>query len=668
MRRSAALATAAAGCLLATLLPAPVAGATADATSRRLSGPDRFATAAAIALTDRSSADAAVLARGDDPADALAGSTLAGAVDGPILLTPRDRLDSSALDALTRLDVRTVHVLGGPSAISDDVADELRRRGFAVQRVSGRDRYDTARAVSAACGAECQDAGLAGRRAALLVNGVRTADAAAASPLAAAATAPLLLSERDRVPAATEEALAAAGIEQVLLVGGEAVLSAAVVESLQSSGYEVRRLAGASRQETAATIARFARDEQGWDVAAVALSRGDLLADALAGGPLAGRAQAPLLLTHDGRSLGTAARGFLEESSASIARIDVLGGSRAVPQSVVDEALRAVGATVAGCPLGGPPREPGTPAEVARGLQVPWGLAVLPDGSAIVSERDTARLRRVHPDGRVVELGTVPGVVPGGEGGLLGVAVSADFASDRWVYAYLTAGTENKVVRMPYDQIGSAVQTLLGGIPKASNHNGGRLAFGPDGMLYVGTGDAAQSERSQDRSSLAGKVLRLRPDGTVPGDNPFAGSPVFSLGHRNVQGLSFDDAGRLWASELGANAYDEVNVIRAGANYGWPVVEGRGNDPRYVDPVVTWTPAEASPSGAVVAAGSFWVAALRGQRLWQVELDGSGGVGAVTDHFVSQFGRLRAVAQQVDCSLWVLTNEPDGRVLRVPLR
>jgi glucose/arabinose dehydrogenase len=274
----------------------------------------------------------------------------------------------------------------------------------------------------------------------------------------------------------------------------------------------------------------------------------------------------------------------------------------------------------------------------------------------------------VHPDGRVVTLGTVPGVVPGGEGGLLGVAVSAEFARDRWVYAYLTAGSENKVVRMPYDQIGSEVQTLLGGIPKASTHNGGRLAFGPDGMLYVGTGDAQQSERSQDRSSLAGKVLRLRPDGTVPGDNPFAGSPVFSLGHRNVQGLGFDDAGRVWASELGSDAFDEVNVIRAGANYGWPAVEGRGGDPRYVDPVVTWTPAEASPSGAVVAAGSFWVAALRGQRLWQVEFDGSGGVGAVRDHFVSQFGRLRAVTQQVDCSLWVLTNEPDGRVLRVPLR
>ena len=667
MRRPAALAVTAAGCLLAAVLPAPLAGATADATARRLSGPDRFATAAAIALTDRSSAEAAVLARGDDPADALAGSTLAGAVDGPVLLTPRDRLDGRALDALTRLGVRTVHLLGGTSAVGQAVADDLRRRGFDVQRVAGRDRYDTARAVAAACGAPCTDAGVAGRRAALLVNGVRTADAAAASPLAAGTTAPLLLTERDRVPGATSEALAATGVEQVLVVGGEAVVSTAVVQSLQAQGYAVRRLAGASRQETAATLGRFARDELGWAVEAAVLARGDVLADALAGGPLAGRAEAPLLLTQDGRSLGAAARGFLAQSAGTVARIDVLGGVGAVPQAVVDEALRAVGAAAGGCRLGGPPAAPGTPTTVARGLQIPWGLAVLPDGRAIVSERDTARLRVVHPDGRITELGTVPGVVPGGEGGLLGVAVSADFAQDRWVYAYLTAGSENKVVRMPFDQVGSALQTLLGGIPKASTHNGGRITFGPDGMLYVGTGDAAQAGLSQDRSSLAGKVLRLRPDGTVPSDNPFAGSPVFSLGHRNVQGLSFDEAGRLWASELGQNAFDEVNVLRPGANYGWPVVEGRAGDPRFVDPVHTWTPAEASPSGAEVAAGSFWVAALRGQRLWQVELDGSGGVGPVRAHFTSQFGRLRAVEQQVDCALWVLTNEADGRVLRVPL-
>ncbi len=312
--------------------------------------------------------------------------------------------------------------------------------------------------------------------------------------------------------------------------------------------------------------------------------------------------------------------------------------------------------------------EAGTPTEVARGLSLPWGLAPLADGGALVSERDTAQLKQVAPDGRVLSLGQVPGVVPGGEGGLLGIALSPTFGSDRLVYAYLTAGGDNRVVRFSLDggRVGPATP-ILTGIPKANIHNGGRIAFGPDGLLYVGTGDAADASRSQDRGSLGGKVLRLTRDGGVPGDNPFPGSPVWSLGHRNVQGLGFDASGRLYASELGQNTYDEVNVIRPGANYGWPVVEGRGGDDRYVDPVVTWSPAEASPSGATVAAGSFWVAALRGQRLWQVPLDGTGGVQEPRPLFEGQLGRLRAVAEMPDGALWVLTNESPGRVMRVPL-
>jgi glucose/arabinose dehydrogenase len=299
-------------------------------------------------------------------------------------------------------------------------------------------------------------------------------------------------------------------------------------------------------------------------------------------------------------------------------------------------------------------------------MSVPWGLAVLPDGSALVSERDTARLRRVEPNGTVTTIGTVPGVVPGGEGGLMGLALSPAYASDGLVYAYLTSSNDNRVVRFRLGDLG-AVQPVITGIPKASIHNGGRIAFGPDGLLYVGTGDAGVTSRAQDPASSGGKVLRVHPNGAVPTDNPFAGSSVFSLGHRNVQGLGFDDGGRLYATELGQNSFDEVNVIRRGANYGWPAVEGRSDDSRYVNPVVTWTPAESSPSGAVVAAGAFWVAALRGQRLWQVELDGAGGVGQVRPHFAGQFGRLRAVAQVPDGSLWVLTNESDARVLRVPL-
>lgn len=323
-----------------------------------------------------------------------------------------------------------------------------------------------------------------------------------------------------------------------------------------------------------------------------------------------------------------------------------------------------------GRPVEPPPpslAEPGAPTTVARGLSVPWGLAVLPDGSALVSERDSALLKRVDPNGTVTTIGTVPGVVPGGEGGLMGLALSPSYGSDGLVYAYLTSGSDNRVVRFRIAGGISLPEPVITGIPKASIHNGGRIAFGPDGMLYAGTGDAGVSSRSQDLDTSGGKVLRVHPNGAVPADNPFAGSNVFSLGHRNVQGLGFDADGRLYATELGQNSFDEVNVLRAGQNYGWPVVEGRGGDSRYVDPVVTWSPAEASPSGAVVAAGSFWVAALRGQRLWQVQLDGAGGVGQVRPHFAGDFGRLRAVAQVPDGPLWVLTNEADARVLRVPL-
>jgi glucose/arabinose dehydrogenase len=223
------------------------------------------------------------------------------------------------------------------------------------------------------------------------------------------------------------------------------------------------------------------------------------------------------------------------------------------------------------------------------------------------------------------------------------------------------------VVRFSVD--GGRISTpvpVLTGIPKASTHNGGRLAFGPDGLLYVGTGDAADTRRSQDRGSLGGKVLRLRPDGSVPPDNPF-GSPVWSLGHRNVQGLGFDDAGRLYATEFGQSTFDEVNLVRGGQNYGWPVVEGRSSDSRYVNPLVTWKPRRprrAEPPSPPARCG--WPA-LRGQRLWQLPLDGGGGVQEPRPLFVGQFGRMRAVAEMPDGALWVLTNESPGRVLRVPL-
>ena len=311
--------------------------------------------------------------------------------------------------------------------------------------------------------------------------------------------------------------------------------------------------------------------------------------------------------------------------------------------------------------------------DVATGFDVPWGLVFQPDGSALLSERDTARILSVSADGGVTEIGPVEGVQPGGEGGLLGLAVAPD--SPETVYAYFTAAEDNRVVRMPYRGGAlEAAEVVVDGIPKAGNHNGGRLAFGPDGKLYVSTGDASRPERAQDLDSLGGKILRLNPDGSIPADNPFDGSPVFSYGHRNVQGLAFDDDGNLWASEFGQNTWDELNLIQAGQNYGWPVVEGVGGDDRFVDPVAQWSTDEASPSGIAFVRDTVFMAALRGERLWQIPVP-DGTAGSPADFAVGEFGRLRHAEVAPDGSLWVLTNntargtprEGDDRILRVTL-
>ncbi|PZG21643.1 glucose sorbosone dehydrogenase [Nonomuraea aridisoli] len=299
---------------------------------------------------------------------------------------------------------------------------------------------------------------------------------------------------------------------------------------------------------------------------------------------------------------------------------------------------------------------PGEPKDVATNLSVPWGIAFLPGGDALVTERDTARLLRVSPAGDVRELATIEGVRPDGEGGLMGVAVRGD-----QVFLYYTAEQDNRIVR--YRLTGDTLaepRVIVRGIPKGGIHNGGRLAFGPDGHLYATTGEVGDGELAQQRDSLGGKILRMTPDGAPAPGNPF-GTLVYSYGHRNVQGLAWDPSGRLYASEFGANAYDEINLIRAGANYGWPEVEGRGDDPRFVNPILTWTTAEASPSGMVYADGSLWVGALRGERLWQVPLGQDGSAGRPVAHLTDRYGRLRAVATAPDGTLWVGTSNKDGR-------
>ncbi|MBV6697305.1 PQQ-dependent sugar dehydrogenase [Kitasatospora aureofaciens] len=307
-------------------------------------------------------------------------------------------------------------------------------------------------------------------------------------------------------------------------------------------------------------------------------------------------------------------------------------------------------------------------ATVADGLGVPWGVAVLPDGDLLVSERDTARIVRVAATGgRKTVAGTVPGVTAGGEGGLLGIALSPAFATDRLVYAYLSTDADNRIVRFGYDptlpasaQLGDPA-VLLAGIPRGPRHNGGRIAFGPDGLLYATTGDSSNSALSQDKGSLGGKILRLTPDGAPAPGNPFPGSAVWSYGHRNVEGIAWDGEGRLWASEFGADTWDELNLIRPGGNYGWAVVEGIGNRPEYIDPVAEWRPAEASPSGLAYADGALWMAALRGTRLWRIPISGDHLAAAPQDFLTGTYGRLRTVVTDRDGTLLLATGNTDGR-------
>lgn len=297
---------------------------------------------------------------------------------------------------------------------------------------------------------------------------------------------------------------------------------------------------------------------------------------------------------------------------------------------------------------------------VASGLEVPWGVAFVEDGTALVTERDSRRVLSVDPGGAVTEVGEVTEAVPDGEGGLLGVAV--DPAGDgSEVYLYATTADDNRVLRAELvDGRLGAAEVVLDGIPKGFIHDGGRLAFGPDGHLYVSTGETGDRELAQDPGSLAGKILRITTEGDPAPGNPDPDSPVWSLGHRNVQGLAFDDEGRLWASEFGDSTYDEINLIEPGANYGWPVVEGPGGGDDYVDPLVTWPTSAASPSGMAYADGHLWVGALRGERLWRVPVRGDR-LGEPAAFLEGEYGRVRTVVTTPEGDLWITTSNRDGR-------
>jgi glucose/arabinose dehydrogenase len=302
---------------------------------------------------------------------------------------------------------------------------------------------------------------------------------------------------------------------------------------------------------------------------------------------------------------------------------------------------------------------------LASGLAVPWGIAFLPDGSALVSERESHRILRVPPSGATTPIATVPGVAPdAGEGGLLGLALPPTFGADAFVYAYLTSATDNCIVRMTYraGALGPP-SPVFTGIPKAAIHDGGRIAFGPDGTLCATTGDATQRDRAQDVSDLGGKVLRMTPDGRPAPGNPFAGSIVYTLGHHNPQGLAWGPDGRLYEAEFGQSSLDELNLLEPGHNYGWPDVEGTIGlkAAKYTAPLLTWPTGQASPSGLAFAGSALWPAALQGERVYRIPMLGPGRVTQLDPILTGDFGRLRTVAPAPDGSLWVTTSNRDGR-------
>ncbi|WBQ07541.1 PQQ-dependent sugar dehydrogenase [Kribbella sp. CA-293567] len=296
---------------------------------------------------------------------------------------------------------------------------------------------------------------------------------------------------------------------------------------------------------------------------------------------------------------------------------------------------------------------------VATGIEVPWGLAFLPDKSALVTERDSGKIKRVV-GGQVSDVGTVEGVDPSSEGGLLGIAVDPQYPKRPYVYVYYSSSDDNRIARLNYTNGAISEPTvILEGIPQAAIHNGGRIRFGPDGFLYAGTGDGGDRPNSQNDESLGGKILRITTEGKAAPGNP-DGRLWITKGHRNVQGLAFEGS-QLYSAEFGQNTWDEVNAITPGSNYGWPAAEGVSQLDGMVDPIGQWSTADASPSGIAFSQGHVFMAGLRGERLWAIPVAGGKSTGTPVAFFEGRYGRLRTVETAPDGSLWLTTSNTDGR-------
>ena len=355
----------------------------------------------------------------------------------------------------------------------------------------------------------------------------------------------------------------------------------------------------------------------------------------------------------------------------------------------------------------------GKPETIVTNLRAPWELLFLPDGQALVDERDTGTILQIGRDYKTTKVAftrTTPPCVKFCEGGTLGMAYAADREDQNLsLFVFLTTDKDNRILKYDLDKVGenwqlSNMRVLLAGIErsgKSTTHNGGRLAIGPDGKLWVSLGDAGQSaSTSQNWKAMAGSVLRLNLDGTVPNDNPRRNSYVWAKGLRDTQGMAWDNFGNMWTTEFGQDTWDELNLMQKGKNYGWPIAEGRYRyvrtdlqpgqpnsnaqgtaqspapapqtssmpstqelftDPKYTPPVYTWHPIDAACSGITFVQGSLISACLRGSKLWVIPVLGDKHLGEPIAFFTGKFGRIRKATVAPDGSLWLITSNKDGR-------
>jgi glucose/arabinose dehydrogenase len=302
---------------------------------------------------------------------------------------------------------------------------------------------------------------------------------------------------------------------------------------------------------------------------------------------------------------------------------------------------------------------------IAQNLEIPWEIIILPNGDILTTERP-GRLIKISPKTQVIS--EIQGVRHVGEGGLLGMALHPDFENNNYIYLYYTTqenNLTNKVSRFVLSENSLSQETvIIDNIPASQNHDGGRIAFGPDGMLYITTGDSSQASLAQDTKSLAGKILRINNDGSIPDDNPF-GNEIYSYGHRNPQGLAWDNEGRLWATEHGPSGtqsgYDEINLIVKGGNFGWPEITGDQQKEDLISPVIqsgsteTWAPA-----GIVFLNNSLFFTGLRGQTLYKAEIISKDQL-KLERLMSNEYGRLRAITKDNNGNLYLSTSNLDGR-------